>query len=154
MIKVINEADENLAEIEKWSNKFVKDLMDDTEIKELSKLPNNKYGEKAVSFEVVNSSSGETSIVFDSYGNGGEFQIDGFDEDGKPYFLEDESEDAATIPYEEMLEIMKNEVKQTVKDEQNRIKEREEKLANAKERFSKMSQEEKDNIVMNYLMNN
>lgn len=157
MIKIINEKNENSKEIEKWSNKFVQDIMNDPEIKELSKLPDNKYGEKAVSFEVVNSSrtgSKETMITFDSYGNGGEFQIEGFDEDGNPYFLEDDSEDAAMIPYEEMLEIMKSEIKGTIKDEQKYAKEREEKLANAKERFSKMSQKEKDNIVMNYLMNN
>ena len=48
---------------------------------------------------------------------------------------------------------MKNEIKQTVRDEQKYAKEREEKLAKAKEQLSKMSQEEKDNIVMNYLMN-
>ena len=46
MIKVINEAEENLAEIEKWSKKFVDEIMNDPEIKELSKLPANKYNEK------------------------------------------------------------------------------------------------------------
>lgn len=154
MIKVINEENENSKEIEKWSNKFVQDIMNDPEIKELSKLPDNEYGEKAVDLGVYNGRGGIGSVIgFDCYGNGGEIQITGFDKNGKPEFAEDDYSEK-TVSYEEMLSLMKNEIKSLVKVENEIKKNREEKLANAKERFSKMSQEEKDKIVMNYLMNN
>lgn len=152
MIKVINEASANNTQIKEWSNKFIEDIMKDPEIQELSKLPDNKNGEQAVYLEVAKNYAGDIVIEFDSYGNGGEIQIDGFD-NGKPYFADNENY-GQTISYEDMILAIKNEIKQSIRFEQKYNKEREEKLANAKEKLSKMSQEEKDKIVMSYLMNN
>ena len=152
MIKIVNEANKDFSEIEKWSNQFVKDLMNDPEIKELAKLPSNEHNEEAVSLEVVKGINGEPLIAFNSYGNGGALSIIGIDENGKPYFSDNNSE--KKISYDEMLSEIKDEIKEIIDFEQAYSKGREEKLANAKEKFSKMSQEEKDKIVMNYLMNN
>ena len=149
----INEAEEkksnNSAEIKKWSKQFVNDIMSDPEIQELSKLPDNEYGDKAIDVGVAKNYFGNIIIYYNSWGDGGEISIAGFDESGKPYFDYD-----GIITYEDMLSDIKKEIKEDIKFTQDYDKKRSEKLTKAQEELSKMSQEEKDKIIISYLMNN
>lgn len=134
----------------KWSEKFIEDVMSDLDIIELSKLPDNEYGEESVGMSVGKDMIGDIVIEYSSYGNIGEIKISGFDKNGKPYFGYNDY----ITSYDDMVQEIKNEIKNCVEFTLKYNEEKEKKWAKARYELSRLSKEEKDEIVLSYLFNN